>query len=225
MKEGDKLLNQDQSSVDKELAFFGRITAGISHELNNVITIINEYSGLFSDLMYLMQQGQATEPKKFAKIVDDITKQVNRGKQVVKKLNRFAHSVDEPKKNVDIYQLISDIIELTNNFTKLPKDSFVIEKDGLSTVRCDPFRLQHAIFTCINLALKCSNSNNKIIFKCEKCYNGVQIIISYVKEKLNENVEIQFELVENLLKTMGGKAEYHPAQDEMSSFVLFIIND
>jgi len=45
----------------KELEFFGKITACISHELNNVLSIINEYTGLLEDLMLTCGDGKTFE--------------------------------------------------------------------------------------------------------------------------------------------------------------------
>ena len=41
-----------------DLQFFGRIMANVSHEFNNVITIIGELSGLLRDLAGLAERGR-----------------------------------------------------------------------------------------------------------------------------------------------------------------------
>jgi len=42
-----------------EIAFFGRITAGVTHELKNVLAIVNESSGLMQDLLALSKEAPA----------------------------------------------------------------------------------------------------------------------------------------------------------------------
>ncbi|NNG12708.1 MAG: sensor histidine kinase, partial [Halobacteria archaeon] len=36
--------------VAQELRYFGKVTASISHELKNVLAILNEHTGLLQDL-------------------------------------------------------------------------------------------------------------------------------------------------------------------------------
>ena len=38
---------------EKELEFFGKITAGITHEMKNVLAIIKKSAGLMEDIMSL----------------------------------------------------------------------------------------------------------------------------------------------------------------------------
>ena len=56
----------------KELEFFGKITACISHELNNVLSIINEYTGLLEDLTL----GEAVDKNRIQKITKSISEQI-----------------------------------------------------------------------------------------------------------------------------------------------------
>ena len=53
-------MNENRNEILKEkgLAFFGEITASVSHEINNAISIINEYSGLLEDLTYTAERGE-----------------------------------------------------------------------------------------------------------------------------------------------------------------------
>ncbi len=40
-----------KKNITDEAAFFGKINAGISHDINNILAIIRESSGLLTDLM------------------------------------------------------------------------------------------------------------------------------------------------------------------------------
>ena len=83
----------------EELAFFGTITAGLSHELKNVIATINEYNGLLDDLAQAAAR-RPLDPERLRQICGKITKQIERGESLILGLNRFAHSMDEPIRDI-----------------------------------------------------------------------------------------------------------------------------
>jgi len=48
----------DQNDIHfKELLFYGKITAGISHEIKNGLAIIKETNGLVADFIKMAQRG------------------------------------------------------------------------------------------------------------------------------------------------------------------------
>jgi len=49
--------NSTQGSKDDSLRFFGKIVASISHEIKNVMAIINEKAGLIKDLTLMAEKG------------------------------------------------------------------------------------------------------------------------------------------------------------------------
>ena len=70
--------SRDQSDRPRfagELRFFGTMTASISHEINNVLAMVNELSGLFADsLMLAQKKGRPLDPERLAGIVDRATR-------------------------------------------------------------------------------------------------------------------------------------------------------
>jgi len=47
---------------ENALKFFGKMTASISHELKNVLAIINENAGLLEDLCAMAEKGRPVDP-------------------------------------------------------------------------------------------------------------------------------------------------------------------
>ena len=67
-----------KSTVDAEigLQFFGKMTASISHEIKNVLAIINENAGLLEDLALLAGRGAAIDPQRLTNMSQAVMKQV-----------------------------------------------------------------------------------------------------------------------------------------------------
>lgn len=84
----------DQEARRNERQFVGTVCASISHEIKNCLAIINENAGLMGDLAVMAAQGRPTDSERQARIAASVQKQVRRADQLVRSLNRFAHSGD-----------------------------------------------------------------------------------------------------------------------------------
>ena len=67
-----------ESLTECGLQFFGKMTASISHEIKNVLAIINENAGLLGDLALLAERGVAIEPQRLNDMSRTVMKQVSR---------------------------------------------------------------------------------------------------------------------------------------------------
>lgn len=84
------------------LAYFGKMTAAMSHELKNCLAIMNENAGLIQDLLAMNRSGQPLEPERLDRITVGISRQILRADTLLKQMNTFAHSVDLPEQLVDL---------------------------------------------------------------------------------------------------------------------------
>jgi len=108
-----------KDSDSKEVAFMGRIMAGFTHEMKNVLAIIKESGGLMEDLLSLVQEGSFAHKERFLRVLDKIREQVQRGVDLSTRLNRFAHSPDEPIATVDLNETANQVAMLAERFARL----------------------------------------------------------------------------------------------------------
>jgi len=151
------------AQLARKLAFFGAITASLSHELKNVLATINEFSGLLDDLCSAAASGRALEPERLVNISGKIGKQVRRGETLIQRLNRFSHSVDAPEASVDLVALIESICAICDRFAKLGQAT--LERrfpEASREVTTDPFTLQHAVYLCVRAALAVADQQRRI---------------------------------------------------------------
>lgn len=138
----------------QQIAFMGRITAGLSHEINNVLAIIKESAGLMDDILSLSPENVAPHRDRLAKASASIRKQVERGVEIVTGLNRFAHSMDEPWVHIDLNELTSRMVFLMQRFGRQRR----IRLSALScpepvTIETDPFRLEMILASALDFCL------------------------------------------------------------------------
>ena len=172
MSKGNKsLLNE------KDLKFFAKISASISHEINNVFSVINENSGLLSDLLIRAENGHELDTEKLKRTNDTIQNHLNRGKTIVKRLNRFSHSADDPLKDFDLREVLENLIAITRRFTYQKKvDLEINSPEEPVTIKNNPFALQQAVFNSIAMLLNASEPKDSIVI--DLAHSGSRAIVS-----------------------------------------------
>ena len=203
-------MNDRQHSFmhEEQLQFFGKITASVTHEINNVLSVINENSGLLSDWLVRAAQGHALDYSKVKRVNDTIQNHLGRGKTIVKRLNRFAHSVDEPVKEVDITEAIENITALSQRLAYQKNVSLHGEfpADPV-TVVSNPLILQQVVFQSIALLLEKARSSDSIVIHVKSGSPQLCIRVSGPSLVLDESTECEESLLQMLVRDLGGEVE------------------
>lgn len=97
---------------EQELRYFGKVTASVSHELKNVLAILNEHAGLLQDFTTMAEQGKTLDVERIRRLSVSMLGQIGRGDAIVKRLNRFAHSADQDRATVDLNELATMVVEM-----------------------------------------------------------------------------------------------------------------
>ncbi|BCO08701.1 hypothetical protein GF1_10770 [Desulfolithobacter dissulfuricans] len=131
------------------LAFFGKITASLSHEMKNALAIINENSGLLEDYMLMAESGMEVDPERLSELAARIGRQVERADGLVNRLNAFAHSVDHPVQEVDLDQLLKLAASLSHRI--LSGYGVEVEITSAETLQAttSPFLLLNLVCNCL----------------------------------------------------------------------------
>lgn len=153
---------------DLEMAFLGKITASLTHEIKNTFAIILESAGLLSDIISLSQEGTFPHKEKFQRVLGNITEQVNRGVDITTRLNRFAHSMDEPLTSVNVPGLLEQITLLMRRLaSRRGIELTAVAADQDLSLRSDPFRLLLVLGSVIDQLAEGLESGGKIILQSQ----------------------------------------------------------
>jgi len=130
--------------------FFGEMTASISHEIKNVLAIVNENAGLLSDLVAMSTRGMPLAPERLAGLAQSISRQVARGDRIVKGMNRFAHSADHAEERVDVADTVAFMADLAARLIALRGAAVAIDRPMAPvTVTTNRFFLENLVWRCL----------------------------------------------------------------------------
>lgn len=203
-------MSEEKSRLLREnaLLFFGTITAGLSHEINNSVAIVAELSGLMEDLLLCAEAGDSIDTAKLKELSRKINNQINRGRDIVGRLNRFAHSADEPVKEFDLKELLEEIVALAERFAFL--EGIRLETDLADKslmITGDLFQLQQAVFICLRLAVAASEKDDVITITFDEDASGAGIKVASAPADRAEGFDSEMSFLSALMKNFGGKAE------------------
>ncbi len=149
--------------TDHERTFFGSITAGICHEVNNVLAIAGELAGLQGDLLTATGEGRPLDPRELSGITGRIAGQMTRGKDLVQMLRSFAHSMDRVDVDLDVGGDVHQVVELCQRFARLRRTVLVASStSSVPRVRGCSFDLQHLVFRCIDAGLATAGEGDEV---------------------------------------------------------------
>ncbi|MBT8762774.1 HAMP domain-containing histidine kinase [Desulfohalobiaceae bacterium Ax17] len=186
------------------LKFFGRVGASISHEIKNCLAIINEQNGLLEDFLYLAQQGQHLDIERIKGIVASIARQVERANTIARRLNKFAHSVDETWVQVDLREIVTLVVDLAQRMAAVKGFQLIASNLEPVNVSTQPFILMDLIFSCIDQIM-------------EGRGKGLQISLSCVKQKKQPTVIISEPVeVNEFLKVLASTIEAHISVEQQT---------
>ena len=194
---------------ESALQFFGKMSASISHETNNVLAIINENAGLLEDVTLMEERGVPLDPEKLKRISKKILKQVKRANEIIKNMNRFAHSVDETVKTVDITDTLKFMIILSSRLSDMKRVSFTIDSGSdRIKIATNPFLLQNIIWLCLDYIMNLAKSGDTVPVSVEDHDSDVLIRFSGVSRLAGiTTCDFPEERETSLLEALNGKLQ------------------
>jgi two-component system NtrC family sensor kinase len=104
-----KKLQEDLIQVDR-LAEIGRIAAGVAHEINNPLAVINEVSGWVGEVVGDANGLDPEDRQELAEAMTKISGQTKRCRSITHKLLDFSRDSAPAKSEVDIDELLRETI-------------------------------------------------------------------------------------------------------------------
>jgi signal transduction histidine kinase len=158
------------------LQFFGRISASISHEIKNVLAIVNENAGLLEDYTTMAGRGKPIDPERLRVMAQAVKRQIKRADGIIKGMNRLAHSVDHTVTAVSLNETVELIIALTARLAAMKNVKVDLQLPH-NPVKFEtaPFFLLNLLWLCLDFSISASGDGKRIELVVEPAQNSVQI--------------------------------------------------
>jgi C4-dicarboxylate-specific signal transduction histidine kinase len=161
------------------LQFFGRMSASVTHEIKNVLAIINENAGLLEDIVLMAEKGQEVSPERLQRLARTVDAQVKRADTIVKMMNHFSHSIDQFFEPVDLTQVATDVCTLFDRLLQMRGVTLeTFAPPAPVVVTSSRFYLQNLLWSCLDWATSAGSDKRTISIAPEKGDNGARVRLS-----------------------------------------------
>lgn len=164
---------------EEALRFYGKISASISHEIKNVLAVLNENAGLLEDFTLMAEKGTPLRHDRLKILAQSMKAQIQRADVIVGNMNRFAHSVDESIARVDLNEALDLVVALAGRFADMRSISLELDRrEGALPLIIQPFLLENLLWSCLNFVMEASEKGQTIRIVAEKVETGAQVKFS-----------------------------------------------
>lgn len=157
-------MTTDETAIQETgLQFFGKLSAAVSHDLKNVLSIINEKAGLLEDFCVMARRGGSLDMERIDAITAQVKGQVERADQIIRCFNRFAHSADHPIAVADVSEMAATLVQLAQRLLAALQVSVVVQPaDPPVAIATRPLMAQGLIWSGIQWAAARLGDNREI---------------------------------------------------------------
>ncbi len=236
----NRLRNLHMAEYSSKLASIGRLAAGVAHEVNNPLAIINEKAGLVKDL-FTYKDEYANDPK-LIRIIDSIQDSVTRCAKITKRLLRFARHMDVSVQFINLKDLIEEVLGFLGKEAEYRSIEVIIDiPEDIPEFKSDRGKLQQIFLNIVNNSFAALSDGGCLEIIARDNHNGfISIICSDNGTGIPaEDIERVFEpffstkiktggtglglsITYGLIRELGGRIEVESELNEGTRFIVFL---
>lgn len=161
-----------QVEYANKMASLGRLSAGVAHEINNPLAIINEKAGLIKDLFTLGRQ--FAEDSKLLGLVDAILYSVERCGAITRRLLNFARHMDVRPRLLNVGEVVQEVLGFLGKEAEFRSIAVSVEVDpDVPQIESDTGRLQEIFLNLINNALAAMTDGGRLSITVRRSDDGL----------------------------------------------------
>ncbi|MFP7753639.1 ATP-binding protein [Thermodesulfobacteriota bacterium B35] len=167
----------DQVARSDKLASIGRLAAGVAHEINNPLAIINEKAGLLQDL--LRYDDRYREDERLLKITDDIIAAVQRAGTITHRLLGFARKMDTSVLAMDVEHVVREVVSFVRKEAEYKDITIAIDvAEDVPEIISDRGKLQQILLNLINNAIAAMDRGGRLEIRVRNIPGEQGVVLS-----------------------------------------------
>ena len=153
MADQTRIKTMENMEHTNRMASIGRLAAGVAHEINNPLAIINEKAGLIHDLFTLKLEYQ--DDPKLLGAIESILSSVRRCGTITKRLLGFARQLDVAVEEIDFRDLVGEVVGFLGKEAEYRSISIAVDvPEDLPWMYTDRGRLQQVVLNLVTNAFQ-----------------------------------------------------------------------
>ncbi len=145
----------------QKLSSIGRMAAGIAHEVNNPLAVINEKAGLIKDI--IQNNSNIPQSEKLTKLSDSILATVERAKDITYRLLGFASRLETRYEKLNINNVLRDVVSFLHREAAERNVNINMDFDeNLTKVSTDRGQLEQVFLNILTNAVTAVDDGGKV---------------------------------------------------------------
>ncbi len=186
---------EQQMVATKRLASLGTLAAGVAHEVNNPLAIINESAGWMGQILEKEELAEMPRKTDFKMALGKINNAVERARVITHQLLGIVKKDNAVLSEVNVGEFIDEIIQMAGVEIK-SKDIKIIKHidDTLTSVWIDPHQVRQILINLLTNAVHATPDGGKLFLALEDSDKDILFFIKDTGEGIpKENLEKIFE--------------------------------
>ena len=166
---------KDAEHTDK-LASIGRLAAGVGHEINNPLAIIDQKTGLIEDLLLISDTFE--HKNTIETCLNVINQSVKRCKAITHRLLGFARRTDVQSEIIQINEVVREVLQFLENSMTYNRIKIDLQlQENLPKLTSDRLQLQQVFLNIINNAIDAIDRDGEITILSHLAAGEVRVVI------------------------------------------------
>ncbi len=138
---------------NNQLASIGQLAAGVAHEINNPLALINETAGYVKDLFLIKEQYK--EDHELVEHIESILDAVERCGTITRQLLGFSRHFDVQTQPIDLEDMVADVINFHKKEAEYRNITIHVDiPETIPLIETDRGKLQQIILNLVNNAFQ-----------------------------------------------------------------------
>jgi len=222
----------------QKLSSIGRLAAGVAHEINNPLSIINEKAGLLKDLV---EHDRYQDKDKLLKMTASINQSVNRCKSITQRLLGFARQIGVHYEMLDVNEVLKETVGFLKKeaISKNLQTRYELNEE-IPKISSDRGQIQQVFLNIINNAFAAVEPGGKVTLKTWEVDtdtvaasisdNGTgmtdetikQIFEPFFTTKKQYGTGLGLSITYGIVKKLGGDIKVQSELGEGSTFTIYL---
>ena len=163
-----------KAARDSKMASIGQLAAGVAHEINNPLAIINEKAGLLQDRFTFLKEYESDE--RLLLTIDSIIAAVERAGTITHRLLGFARETDNSIQNVNMADTIEEVLSFIHKEAEYKSININVDIPKPSPqITTDHGKLQQILINLVSNSIAAMDEKGRLTITIKNMKKSIEI--------------------------------------------------